>query len=200
MDARDIKKGLERVLDDYETDRDYLGMSKISRCPRHWYQVLRKGYRPPSMQTSRYAHEGYLHERDILERLARAGLSVVNHNREIVASFDDRFRGHIDGELINSTDGPDLLEVKSANDELYCAIVEAGQPASAHLDQVQCYMRWGGYARTFFIYKARQTGEVWVLQVARDDTRGEALERRARMILAAVDNQTPPACECGHCR
>jgi hypothetical protein len=193
MKGWDLRLLLSRTLTEYEV-RNYLGMSRIGKCPRTLYDELVHGRRPPSERSKRYCHEGYLHEHDIVERLARVGVPVMNRNRELVAPFDDRFRGHIDGEVEG-----DLLEVKSVNDEKFCRVMDAGA-LPEHMDQVQTYLRYGGYERALLVYKCRNTGEVAVVEVARDEKRGAELEAKARAILAAVDGKGElPACTCGFC-
>ena len=139
-------------------------------------------------------HEGLVHERDIIERLIAAEVPVLNQGREVVAPFDPRCVGHIDGEV----DG-DLLEIKSCTSEAF-ELVRWKGAKPRHEDQVQMYMRYGGYARALIVYKCRSTGEVWVVEVEQDEAAGDELERKAKEIFAAVDRGVAPECTCGRCR
>jgi len=193
MNGWNLRLLLNRTLNEHE-DRRYLGMSAIGKCARFLYGELVNGREAPSEKSKRYFHEGYLHERDVIERIAEVGVAVEHHNRELIAPFDDRFRGHIDGEIEG-----DLLEIKSVDDERFCRVMDSGRPFEEHMDQVQMYMRYGGYVRALLVYKCRNTGDVLVKKIERDERRGSALEQKAMAILAAVDAGEPPACTCGHC-
>lgn len=195
MRAETLKQALQdAVVHTLEDGRDYLGMSQIGRCSRELYEQMVYGQRQPWGRWLWLCHEGYVHQADVLERLRQERVPVLNANRELVAGFDERFRGHIDGEV----DG-DLLEIKSVNDwAALREIVERG-PRPRDRDQVQAYMRYGGYARALIVYKARQSGELWVCWESLDEERGAALERKAQAVLAAVDARQPPACDCGWC-
>jgi hypothetical protein len=192
MDPAELRHALESTFNEFE-DRSYLGMSQIAKCPRYLYSQMVNGCEKPGLQSLRYFHEGYVHEADILERACLAGLAVVNQNRELIAPFDERFRGHIDGEV----DG-DLVEIKSVNAERFQSILDVGA-FFEHMDQCQMYMRYGGYERALIVYKNRDTGVLYVYEMHKSDRHGRRLEEKARGILAAVDDRVPPACTCGRC-
>ncbi len=190
-----LKRAIEDVLDEFE-ERDYLGMSAISTCPRELYRRMVDGRPRPDAQGKRYCHEGYLHEDDIVRRLDRAGWKVLNRGRELVAPFDKRFAGHIDGDF----DGALMLEIKSVKLERFDEIARTNRAPDAHYEQVQVYLRYGGYSSCMLIYKCREDGQVWALEVERNDKVGARLEEKARKVLEAIDRVEPPACRCGHCR
>jgi hypothetical protein len=194
MNGLNLRLALSRTLNEHE-DRHYLGMSAIGKCARFLYGEMVHGREVPSEKSKRYFHEGYLHERDVIERLAKVGIEVKNHNRELVAPFDDRLRGHIDGEIEG-----DLLEIKSLDDERFYRVMDSGRPFEEHVDQVQMYMRYGGYERALLVYKCRNTGDVLVKGITRDERRGLELEQKAMAILAAVDVGCSPVCTCKRCR
>jgi hypothetical protein len=175
-------------------DRHYLGMSAISQCPRKLYREMLNGRDRPDRSSLTLFHEGYVHERDIVDRLAKIGFAVGNAQRELVAPWDERLRGHIDGEI----DG-ELLEVKSLNADRFEQLRNGG-PFGTHNDQVQLYMRYGGYPSALLIYKNRESGVLWIWRLFYLEARAQVLEDRARMILRAVDRREPPPCECVHCR
>jgi hypothetical protein len=139
-------------------------------------------------------HEGYVHERDIVSRLQSAGMVIENCQRELVAPWDDRFRGHIDGEIAG-----ELFEIKSVNAERFEWVVTRGA-LSEHVDQVQLYMLYGSYPSAILIYKNRETGGLWIERWFYNESHARALEERARSILLAVDRRNPPVCTCGRCR
>lgn len=153
------------------------------------------GQIPPTGRHARLCHEGYVHQSDIIYRLGKAGIEIKNTDRELVAPFDDRFRGHIEGEV----NGGDLLEVKSIHDDAMSDLLRDGMPFSRHYEQVQCYMHYGEYTVAYVVYKTRGSGDLWVFQVRRDISVGLRLETKAKRVLAAIDSRTPPQCECGRC-
>lgn len=192
MHKIELKKALEGVFDEHE-DRRYLGMSQISKCPLYLYRMMVDGQERPAPQSLRYFHEGYLHEADILARMEKAGVPVEGVQRELVAPWDDRLRGHIDCEL----DG-DLVEIKSVDSDRFNSVVDRGAFFD-HMDQCQMYMRYGGYEEALIVYKNRETGELYIYAMHRSEEIGERLERKARAVLEAVDAGEPPECTCGRC-
>ncbi|MEI6474569.1 MAG: hypothetical protein WCO75_04180, partial [Planctomycetota bacterium] len=56
-----------------------------------------------------------------VKRLLEQGIEVTNRQRELIAPWDERFRGHIDGEL----DG-ELIEIKSVNDDRFETVKQDG--------------------------------------------------------------------------
>ena len=193
MKIADLRYYLENALDEFE-DRHYLGMSAISQCPRKLYREMVNGRSRPDVRSARMFHEGYLHEYDIVQRLVEQGIEVKNRQRELIASWDERFRGHIDGEL----DG-ELIEIKSVNDDRFETVKQDGVFGD-HMAQVQMYCRYGGYPSAVLIYKNRSTGELWMANVCYVKELADQLEAKAKAILAAVDSKSVPACTCGRCR
>lgn len=189
---------LRHMLDDamHESeDRRYLGMSRIADCPRALYNAMLYGAPPPAPATRRYCHEGLLHEADILERLqAAVGEDLHDIQRELIAPFDDRFRGHIDGAIADT-----LIEIKSVSDLDKLRQVQDYGALDRHTWQVQAYMAYSDYRRAYVIYKARATGSLWIVSLYPDPQLAPRIESKARMILDAVDSETPPNCTCGRC-
>lgn len=191
-----LEESIAGAADDADRSdpRDYLGMSKIGDCARQLYLDLTNGRMQPQGLALARCHEGMLHQRDVIERLERSGIPVLERDRELVAPFDERFKGHIDGEV----DG-DLLEIKSLETLDDLAEVRAHGPRERDQAQVQAYMRYGDYHRALIVYKVRSNGALWVVYVNRRDALGKRLERKARDVLEALDRGLPPACTCGYC-
>lgn len=196
MDNVTLQKILdESAKDRFEPDRRYLGMSAIGCCPLKLWREMTYGRETPDMQAMRYFHEGYLHEDDVVARLAKAGVKIENRQARLVAPFDERFAGHVDGTL----DGK-LIEIKSVNNGRFTEVEIGGKPLREHAAQCQIYMRYGGYPAALVVYKERDKGRVRVVELARDEAEGERLERKAEEILHRVDTGVEPACTCGWCR
>ena len=194
MDVKVMKETLlDAIGEEWDDGGDHF-ISKIGQCPRKVWRDLSDGLQRPGNQGRRYMHEGVLHEADVIARLEAAGVPVLEQGRELVAPFDPRCVGHIDGEV----DG-DLLEIKSCSRAAFEQVRWRG-PKPRHEEQVQMYLRFGDYERGLIVYKCRETGEIWVCEVMRDEAYGEELEERARAILAAVDRGEAPECTCGRCK
>lgn len=202
MQAKDLKEKLLQLtysMCGHEDGINYLGMSYIGACPRFALKKMTNGLPELGMAQAIKFYEGYLAERDMLARLDTLGLllETKKEDREVVASFDPRFAGHIDGILSNG----DLLEIKSLYDDENCAqIMREGVP-TLHRWQVQAYMRYHrmNFKRAQIIYKSRATGKIWVCTVDRNDNMGRMIELRAKSILKHKDENTTPDCECGRC-
>jgi hypothetical protein len=196
LSIKQIKQALDIQAAREQQVHAYLGMSQIGRCPQALAAAMlsARGPQLPGVPRLRVWHEGYLHERDILERLGLGGLPILDCQRELVAPWDARFRGHIDGSL----DGV-LIEVKSVASPTFQEILRGGLP-TYHLYQVQAYLRYGGYPRAWVIYKKREDGDLWINEMRPDPLIGEMVEEKARLILAAVDAGVWPECTCGRCR
>lgn len=182
-----------------EGHRPYLGMSGISQCPRKLYFEFINGRQPPTDQQHWYCWTGYLHEAAILYLL---GIQVQQGQYEIVASYDERFRGHADHVLDDQ-----VIEIKSVTWDKFNRIRDSNRPQPEHNQQVQMYLRHGNFSRAQVIYIARDVPHrefdgppFWVFEVRPDGALADRLDQKARDILAAIDRQQPPACDCGYCR
>lgn len=197
-ELRELRLGIEDKVWTVNEERTYLGMSGIGQCPRKLYNDMVHGRRRARIEKQRVFYEGYLHERDVIERLSAAGWPVSGQNTEIVGPWEE-LRGHVDGVLTLRDGSQALLEVKSTRRERFDRVREQG-PLAEHIAQVTLYMRYGGWPVAVLIYKCREDGDVWLHLVEYDVILGDILERKAEMILEAVSTRTPPECTCGYCR
>jgi hypothetical protein len=67
----------------------------------------------------------------------------------------------------------------------------------ADFEQAQCYMKYGGYAGAMVIYKCRESGKIFPIQVSPNEEVQARLEVKARAVLAAADAGQEPVCTCG---
>lgn len=185
-----------RTHSHFEQQRSYLGMSGIARCPRQQYFNFAQGLHVTDADHAR-SYVGYLFEADVRARLADLCIYKPDSAaRELVAPFDDRFRGHIDGETMDD----ELLEIKSVNAMLFEKIEMSFRPKTEHVAQVQTYMRYGPWEHALIVYVDRDSFAHLVIHVAKQERIGEEMEQKAKKILAAIDRREPPACECNYCK
>jgi hypothetical protein len=183
--------------------RRYLGMSHIADCSRKLFNSLTNPAPALTwpMESHLRCYAGYLWERDVKVRLQALGLYVPGSERELVADFDQRFKGHTDGEISGEQPGErHLLEVKSTTlDKLQRIMADKRLPIENY-QQVQVYLRHGGYTKAYVVYVCRDTGEMHVAEVSPNGRLQADLDLKARRVLAAVDAGQSPRCECGRCR
>lgn len=191
--------------------RPYLGMSQIARCSRQLYFDFVEGRTHLSDRAHQNCKRGYLIEGEFKTMLAAMGVLRAVHTlpmfdsetpatlfgseREIVALFDSRFRGHTDGETVDG----DLLEIKSMTQEKFELAVKLNRIKVAHYYQVQAYLRYGGYSYALVEYVSSGTFDHAAFRIALNPRVGDEIEQKAKRVLSAIDAQNAPRCECGKC-
>lgn len=176
----------------FEPKRDYLSISHVTGCPRRAAWEYRYGFRI-QRDTHRMCFAGYEHEKSILEILIRAGI-ITQVGIEVVAPFDDRLRGHVDG-----VSGNHVIEIKSVSVKKWEKLLQSNRAFREHFIQCQLYMLYGGFRQAFIIYRNRDTYEHKVIGFPFDERVAREAEGKAKVILDAIDGGERPACECGKC-
>lgn len=197
METNQIMTGLEKEIakqSGLEPHRSYLGISKISDCPRRAVREYLHGMKP-NETAYRMSLAGYEHERNLLGLLVGAGIAKCEYI-EVVAPFDARFKGHIDAQTIDG----ELIEIKSVSTIKYSEVVRTQRTLRKHFEQVQLYMRYGGWNYCFVVYRCRENYMHKIIRVPYISRQAEALEQRAKRMLEFIDNGKLPPCECGHCQ
>lgn len=202
MNTKTLKRRLQQELcrqSGWEVRRDYLGMSSIGQCPRQLYHNYIAG-RPIDEQSHWFCWTGYLHE-DAIVRLLTNSAETQERGVEVVADFDDRFRGHVDLVL----DG-DLVEIKSTGWDKFQKL-RMGEPPRHNVEQVQMYLCHGGWDVCHLVYVARdvpprewQGLPFWTFEIRSNQSEIKRLNAKAKRVLLAIDRNVPPVCECGRCR
>lgn len=192
---------IEKKLSDYiatnsnfDPHRNYLGMSKIGDCPRRVVREL-LNEKHPTDEIHRMSFAGYDQEKSILAMLVNAGIALPM-KRELVAPFDERFRGHIDGITVER----DLLEIKSLSSLKFQRVEQTRRLHPRHFMQVQMYMRYGHFKQALVVCRNRETYEHMLFCIEYDRAKAENYEQKAKLILKAWDERVLPNCECGHCK
>jgi len=180
-----------------EAARPYLGMSGIGGCSRKMYREFVEGRQIPSDRDHWYCWTGYMHEAAIINLLG-----ITQQRREIVAAFDQRFKGHTDFEV-----GDTVVDIKSVGWEKFLRLQFGEEISHNNIAQVQMYMRHSAFfAHAVLIYVARDVPHrdfsmpFWAMDVAPDLELMDILDDKARRILKAIDQRQPPVCNCGWCR
>jgi hypothetical protein len=202
--ARDLKDALIRELtgpgggSGWEPHRSYLGMSGIGHCQRQLYDQLVKGRKPPQPGGHWRCWLGLMYEQGVGDLLAA---EIERCEEPLVASFDERYRGHVD---FQTKDGALLVEVKTVTYDAFRQIRVHGVYPESHNAQVQAYLHHGPWEQAILLYMARDIPNdrqlhvpMWTFNVHPNPDIGESLDAKARRILDAFDNGTPPACLCG---
>lgn len=179
--------------------RDYLGISAIGKCSRQVVREFREGKVDVPVQAHRMCYGGYMFEADLRNRLNDMGFKVARVGFEVVAPFDSRLRGHIDGEISFSFEA-DLLEAKSLKRAKFEKVKQTHLALPEHFAQVQLYMKYGPWKRCWVVYVDRESLEHCVVKVNYLHTQGIKFELKAQRILAHIDAGTLPECECRHCK
>lgn len=179
----------------FEEHRDYLSMSHLSECPRKIVREMREGFTVEE-HTHRMAYAGYEHERNVIFMLHEMGL-IDRVNVEVVAPFDSRLRGHLDGIWGNV-----VIEIKSLSHKNFEKMIQKDKNRALwkHFVQVQMYMRYSGLKEAVVIYRDRETYEHHVIGVPFIERQAFMFEEKAKRILGHLDADELPKCECGMCK
>lgn len=178
----------------FDTHRKYLGMSKLADCPRKVFREFKDGV-IPTEDIYRMSYAGYEHEKNILAMLQECGIAMPVQ-RELIAPFDNRLRGHIDAETVDGF----LCEIKSVSDKKYQGISSNKRMPYRNFAQVQVYMRYGGYERSLVVYRNRDTYQTILFDIPYNPNVADKLERKAKRILEAIDSGQLPECDCHTCK
>lgn len=176
------------VLEQVEPPRTYLGMSQIHRSEDQLLAILQGNPWKPRRDHEIRFRLGFVFEDEVMRRLWEKGMLPAevwenDFNNEVVATFDERFRGHIDGYLCDGS----LLEIKSTvQDDLVRIINGKGIPPR-HFEQVQMYLHHGGFERASVIYIARDSGQTYVKVLRPVKPAIRNLNAKAQRVLKRFD-------------
>jgi len=177
----------------FELKRSYISISHLSECPRKIVREYLDGFTLEE-HTHRMAYAGYESEDNMKNMLRLLGF-LETENVEVVAPFDERLRGHLDGVWEDS-----VIEIKSVSRRQFDKIVQKTDRIPwKHYVQVQMYMRYSGLGRALVFYRNRETYEHMVIAIPFNGPQALKFEDKAKHILAAIDDGRLPECECGKC-
>jgi len=199
MDTTTFQNKIDEHLREHsglDQKRDYLGISAIGKCPRQVVREYLHGKSEITQRDHQMCYGGYLFEADLRNRLGDMGFQVEKAGFEVVAPFDPRLRGHIDGEIF----GADLLECKSLKRSKFENVKQTHMPLNEHFAQVQLYMKYGPWKTCWIVYVERESLEHHVVKVPYLHTQAIKYEYKAQRMLAHIDSGILPACECRWCK
>lgn len=164
--------------------RYYLGLSQLHRPEEELLHEMVHGSKPQDDEAICRLALGYVVEADIRKRLEGIGIAIPNSQTEIVATYDDRVKGHIDGQTVEKRQ---IYEIKSTTQEKLDTIKLSNKLPNAHFMQVQGYLHHGEFQSCLMIYVARDTGKIWMKEVFRVRAIGQTLEEKAKRVLSQYD-------------
>lgn len=165
----------------------YLGMSQISKSEDDLLAMIQgQGWQPTEEDHLRL-RLGHVFEAVVEGLLFEAGLVeedvIYGDELEVVAAFDERFRGHIDGYFPCGA----LLEIKSTYQSKLDYLMKQKRLPSRVYEQVQMYMAHGRFDEAYVVYIARDTGRMWVFYVRPNPVVQQKLNAKAKRVLARFD-------------
>ncbi len=178
-----------------ELKRNYLGMSNIAGCELVLYNNFFYEMKP-SLKDYQNSYRGYMYESIIKGWLISIGFMVPGTEKEIVAGFDERFKGHIDGEDYKGN----LIEIKSVTQAKFEKIKADGRLPFRNFCQIQAYLRYGNYDYCTVIIVSTETLDIEIMQIRDNPKILTAIHTKAISVLNAINNNIPPKCTCGKCK
>lgn len=189
--------------------RNYVGMSGIGGCLYDLYMRAKHHIRSDD-RLRWYGWQGQVHEAAVKRLLGLETdamgtfLGRPNPEHELIADFDDRYRGHYDAVARDGT----LVEIKSVNWKRF-QMARATGAFDKHIAQVQAYMHHGDFDHCVIVYVCRDMPHkalfrpalpLWTVDVELAAEHAERLNHRAMDVLSALDGEiVPPSCTCTFC-
>ena len=164
--------------------RTYLGLSQISKSENELLEELIDGTHKPDDDGVMLMALGYVVEADIRRRLEGIKVALPNTQYEIVASYDPRVKGHIDG--LTNIPGQ-IYEIKSTKQEKLDFIKNSGKLPTKDFLQVQGYLHHGKYKSCLVVYVARDSGKIWAKELWYMSSIGRMLEEKIKKVLHMYD-------------
>jgi hypothetical protein len=187
--------------------RNYLGMSQLgAKCARAlWYQFRQFTPKPAEGRVQMIFEMGDAVEAIIIRHLLGAGHQIHGISHEVgrllgieadgqigFKAHNDFCGGHCDGIIEGVTQRRHILECKSAKDAKWKLIRQGGikKVYPIYWCQGQLYMGYAGLERILWVVMNKDTCEIYTERGHFDLQAFEALNNRAREIIAA---NTAPA-------
>lgn len=192
MDAKDIRgKLLSYTRRQYRPfdNTQYLDMSRLGECPRKLAWEMLHGVNPSD---------------DLKMRLCKVQQSEADLQSRLARTIGNRFTGTrpiqaLQGKVVGFTNGEAdgvLLKIKSVPDD---DALPDGRAPNNHYWMTQALMHFGKFARCIVIYESRGSGRIRTYEHLYNVVIGLECERKARLVLSAVNGKWLPECVCGKC-
>jgi len=158
-------------------------MSQIARDEAQLVEMMMGEGWVPTRDDHHRLILGFVFEDYVKWMLEEAGLATCVEEQEVVAGFDERFRGHPDGVL----EGGAVVEIKSTVEARRMEMKQRRRASGRHFEAMQMNLHHGGYAEGYLVYIARDSGQYYVHRVRPVASIIERLNAKAQRVLAAVD-------------
>lgn len=198
-----IDAAVEAKADKYRSKR--ISPSKIGQeCDRAIWCDFRWVSPPEDLdgRKLRLFETGYVHESRLVAYLQGAGMTIENQQGAIVFEAGHGY-GMIDGEIFGvpgASKTRHLLEIKSANDKNFKALVKHGvaKAKPEHVMQMQLYMHGRGLTRALYLCVNKNDETLHAERLEYDEHAAQAILARAARIRSAV--HVPPKNETFACK
>ncbi|MBX7047261.1 MAG: hypothetical protein K1X86_15635 [Ignavibacteria bacterium] len=179
----------------FDSHRNYIGLSGIADCP---VEITRRYFSgsTPTLNDHLNAYRGYFLEKEIKKILECAGIRKPNSDRELTAPFDNRIKGHTDGETLDGK----LLEIKTWRKDKFDRVKQEGKVPYKIFAQCNGYMGFGGYKETLLVIVSTETFEFHLHELKFSSREFTKQEEKLKQLLWYLDNETVPVCTCGKCK
>ncbi|MCP1384858.1 hypothetical protein [Runella salmonicolor] len=164
--------------------RSYLGLSQLHKSEDDLLSELINGTPDIDDDSVLLLSMGYVIENDIRRRLQGIGVAIPDTQKEIVAHYDARVRGHIDGLTCMPQQ---IYEIKSTKQEKLDYIIQSNKLPTKDFMQIQAYLHHGKYKSCLVLYVARDTGKFWMKELWYIPAIGRQIEEKARRVLQVYD-------------
>lgn len=180
-------------------NRPHLGASLIGReCSRDlWFSFRWVGIKHHAGRILRLFERGQREEAVFVENLRASGVTVYDVNPQTGKQFQfSDIGGHFGGSMDACAQGIleapktwHVCEFKTHNAKSFAKLtgegVEKAKPE--HAAQMQCYMRWSGMTRAFYLAVNKDTDELYSERLHYDELTGIKLIEKARRIITSTE-------------
>lgn len=209
---------IDKALQDNKEDpfRNHLGASVIgNKCERAvWYTFRWFDYERFSSQMLRLLNRGHIEEPRMASYLEMIGATVwrcdANGNQFRVSALDGHFGGSLDG--VGKGGVPEILaipylcEFKTYSENSFNKLEKNGVCLTKpeHYSQMQVYMRLADLQAAVYIATNKNTDDLHIEIVQRNDNDGASLLKKAERIIASTVapkklRESPGWYECKYC-
>lgn len=174
-------------------ERDFRLSASVlgDECQRRlWYRLRGAPATEFDGRMKRLFNRGHREEDRFIAALRGIGCAVWGEQQKVM--INGEYIGSIDGLVLGLPEAPKsvhLLEMKTANDKNFKAIVKDGKPLFKHLVQMQVYMHLlgGDVRRALYLVVNKNDDTIWQARIEYDKAFAEAQILKRNRIIALND-------------